>query len=384
MNDNGSLPPRRATRAQAAAAPRAPKSRRKPRRILRIVLSLFAVMIIVLGVYVGYLILKVQDNIGKIADDPPTETSYGGGITDNTDPVPSEESARKKAVGILLMGLDTRAETGGLNTDVMMVALFNPESKTATVVSIPRDSDLNLSGYKTQKANGFYAGFLRTARVDKKLEGTDAKRYANNQMKEMMEKFLDVPVNYTVTLDFQGFVDVVDALGGVNVYVDQNMRYWDKADGTDINLTKGDHKLNGEDALGFVRYRKSRDNLTPESSDFQRNDRQDRVLGAILDKLKSLGSITKLGGVLDAIGNNVKSDIPEAQITNMIATYFGITKKDVRFIALTGEWKSPYVYLDQDKLKEAKQALQEELRPEGRTLVAASETQPSEQASGNN
>ncbi len=370
MNDNGSLPPRRVTRTQAASLPRAPKVRRKPRRLLRIVLSLFAVMIIALGVYVGYLIVKVQDNIGKIAADPPVETSYGGGITDNTDPVPSEESARKKPIGILLMGLDTRAETGGLNTDVMMMALLNPDSKTATVVSIPRDTDLNLEGYKKQKANAFYAGFLTTARKTEKLEGTQARRYATEHMKDMMEKFFGVPIQYSVILDFQGFVDVVDALGGVNVYVDQNMRYWDKADGTDIDLKKGNQKLNGEDALGFVRYRKSRDNLTPESSDFERNDRQDRVLGAILDKLKSLGSIPKLGGVLDAIGDNVKTDIPEAQITNMIGTYFGISKSDVRFIALTGEWRSPYVHLDRDKLEEVKQALQEEMQPGGRIVVA--------------
>lgn len=381
MNDNGSLPPRRATRAQAASLPRAPKARRKPRRLLRIVLSLFAVMIIALGVYVGYLIVKVQDNIGKMAADPPVETSYGGGITDNKDPVPSAESAGKKPIGILLMGLDTRAETGGLNTDVMMVALFNPDSKTATVVSIPRDSDLNLKGYKQQKANAFYAGFLTTARKTEKLEGAQARRYATEHMKEMMEKFFGVPIQYSVILDFQGFVDVVDALGGVNVYVDQNMRYWDNADGTDIDLKKGDQKLDGEQALGFVRYRKSRDNLTPESSDFQRNDRQDRVLGAILDKLKSLGSIPKLGGVLDAIGDNVKTDIPEAQINNMIKTYFGISKSDVRFMALTGEWRSPFVHLDQDKLEEVKQALQEEMQSGGRVVAAPenpSSSQPAE------
>ena len=378
MNDNGSLPPRRASRAQSGKLPKAPRPRRKPRRVLRVVLSLFAAVILVLGTYVGYLIFKVQDNIGKIAADPKVEAADNTG--GQSSPMPSEESARERPIGLLLLGLDTRAESGGMNTDVMMTAVFNPESKTATVISIPRDSDLNLQGYKTQKANAFYAGFLRTARTEK-LTGNDARRYATEHMKDMMKQFFGVPVHYSVILDFQGFVDVVDALGGVQVYVDQNMRYWDKADGTDINLTKGNHKLNGEEALGFVRYRKSRDNLTPESSDFQRNDRQDRVLGAVLDKLKSLGSITRLGGVLDAIGDNVKTDIPESQISNMITTYFGITKKDVRFIALTGEWKSPYVYLDSAKLEEAKQALQEEMQPGGRVSPAFAE-QPSESASG--
>lgn len=359
MGDTGGLPPRRMTRQK-------PPPRKKPRRILRAFFLLLATVIVILGIYVGQLYIKAVENIEKIADPTPSASS-----------LPPKELARAKPIGMLVLGLDTRAETGGMNTDVMMVAMFNPQSKTATVVSIPRDSDLNLPGYKSQKANAFYAGFLATARGKEKLQGDQARKYATENMKEMMSKFFEVPIDYAVIVDFQGFVDVVDALGGIDVYVDQDMRYWDNADGTDINLKKGDRHLNGEEALGFVRYRKSRDNLTRESSDFERNDRQDRVLAAIVDKLKSLGSITKLGNLMDAVGNNIKTDIPEVQINNFITTYFGITPKNVRFIALTGEWRSPFVVLDETKLKEAKQALQEEMQTEGRVIQTPEPTPPS-------
>lgn len=360
---NDSLPPRVAKSPKAHKTPKAPKAaaKRKPRRVLRIVFFFVLTVIIGLTVYLGYLYDKAQQNIDKVAD--PVVTS-----------VPSPELAKERPIGLLLLGLDTRAESGGLNTDVIMAAMFNPNSKTATVVSVPRDSDLNVSGYKTQKANAYYARFLSIARNQEHLKGDEARKYASDQMKELMSEFFGVPIDYTAILDFQGFVDVVDALGGVNVYVDQNMRYWDKADGTDINLKKGEQELDGEAALGFVRYRKSRNGETPESSDFARNDRQDRVLGAILDKLKSFGSVAKIGSLMDAVGNNMKTDIPKVQINNIISTYFGISKKDVRFIALTGEWKSPYVYLDQAKLEEAKKALQEELRPDGRTAAIAPAT----------
>jgi LCP family protein required for cell wall assembly len=354
-----SLPPRTAKQPPQRAPKAVPPKKRG--RAGRVVFSFLALIILVLAVYAGYLYVKAKGTLNSIAD--PTAAS-----------VPSSERAQVKPIGLLLLGLDTRDEAQSMNTDVMMAAVFNPKSKTATVVSIPRDSLLGLPGYKRQKANAYYAGFLRTARVQEKLTGDETKKYARDKMKGMASEFFGVPIDYSSVLDFQGFIDVVDALGGVNVYVDQNMRYWDKADGTDIDLTKGDQKLDGEAALGFVRYRKSKNGETPESSDFARNDRQDRVLGAIVDKIKSLGSVTKVGGIFDAVGNNVRTDIPETQIENMIKTYFGISKDHIRFIALTGEWKSPYVQLDEAKLEEAKRALREELQPEGRPVGTSAES----------
>jgi anionic cell wall polymer biosynthesis LytR-Cps2A-Psr (LCP) family protein len=145
------------------------------------------------------------------------------------------------------------------------------------------------------------------------------------------------------------------------------MRYVDHADGTNINLKKGEQTLTGQQALDFVRYRKSNDG-TRQSSDFERNDRQSRVLGAILDKLKSLDGVARLGNVIAAVGGNMRTDIPEAQIQNLMKTYFGLSRDHVRFIALEGTWRSPYVYLDDAKLEEAKLALKEELAPEGRSV----------------
>jgi polyisoprenyl-teichoic acid--peptidoglycan teichoic acid transferase len=359
MNEHMPLPPR--NKGQSARAHKAVQPQRKPRRLARFVFSFLLIVILGLASYAGYLYIKTNNLLGDISNHK-----------DNT--VAAAEKAQVKPIGLLVLGLDNRQETGSLNTDVMMAAVFNPKTKTATVVSVPRDSDLNMSGYKTRKANAYYARFLSVARSEKNLAGDDASQYARDEMKKMMSEFFGVPIDYTAVLDFQGFIDVVDALGGVTVNVDQDMRYWDKADGTDIDLKKGVQELKGEDALGFVRYRKSKNNVTRASSDFERNARQDQVLGAIVDKLKSFSTVTKVGGVLDAVGNNLRTDIPKAQIENMISTYFRISKQNIRFIALEGTWKSPYVYLDQAKLEEAKRALQEELQPEGRTVSSPSST----------
>ncbi|MFD0672037.1 LCP family protein [Cohnella sp. GCM10027633] len=355
MNPHTPMPPRSAQRPTGRAPQ---KKKKKGPRWGRIAFSLVAIIIVVLATYAGYLYFDVyKNNLGKISDQDPKAT-----------PVPKEEKANVKPVSLVLLGLDYRKELGSMNTDVVMVAAFNPKTKTATVVSIPRDSDLKLDGYKRHKVNAFYANFEAFARKEKDLEGEAAKDYARDQTREMLGKFLDIDIDYTAVIDFQGFVDVVDALGGVDVVVDKDMRYVDTVDGTDINLKAGAQELDGEDALGFVRYRKS-NRGTAASSDFERNERQSQVLGAIADRMKSLGAVTKIDNVLNAVGDNMRTDIPESQLDAMIKKYFGINRADIRFIPLEGEWISPYVILNQEKLAEAKQALAEELLPEGRPVA---------------
>lgn len=357
MNSTTPLPPRsRGTAAKAAPA----KKKRKPRRWLAVLFSLVGAIIIVLAVWVGILIKQGNGALDKIA----LPSGLGA-----SKPIASADRAQVKPLAMLLLGMDTREQTGSMNTDVIMLVAMNPNSNTATVVSVPRDSNLQMEGYKRQKVNAFYAGFHRQA-GDKDLKGDAADAYARDEMKTMMSKFFGIPVDYTAIINFQGYIDVVDKLGGINVYVDQDMRYVDNADHTNIDLKKGDQHLNGEQALDFVRYRKS-NRGTAASSDFDRNDRQSRVLGAIVDKMMTLGGAVKLPGVIGAVGDNMRTDIPKEQIKNMMKAYYDLRSSDIRFIPLEGEWKSPYVYLNQDKLEEAKRALAEELTTEGRQTAPA-------------
>ncbi|MFC4599387.1 LCP family protein [Cohnella hongkongensis] len=365
MSQHTPLPSRSSRRGSA------PKASKKPGRKLRwgrlLFLSLGLIIVLLAG-YVAYLYFgSYKPNLAKIA-----KPNDGTGVA---AAIPKEERAQVKPISFVLLGLDTRSATGSMNTDVMMVAAFNPRTKTATIVSIPRDSDLKVDGYKRHKANGYYAAFYMYGKNTEKLEKEKLAGYAQDETRLLLSRFFGIPVDYTAVIDFQGFVDVVDALGGIQVTVDQDMRYMDSVDGTDINLVKGEQELNGEQALGFVRYRQSNSNKgfkpTAESSDFQRNERQNQVLGAIADKMKSLGSVTKVDGLLNAVGNNLRTDIPASQIENIITTYFGINRSDIRFIPLTGTWKSPYVILDDDRFAEAKKALEEELHPEGRGGAAA-------------
>ncbi|WP_240633176.1 LCP family protein [Paenibacillus montanisoli] len=317
---------------------------RKKRYWLRRLMVVFLVILIGIAGYLAYLVKVSKDALLDITTD-----------ADPSVTVSANQSVKVKPVAIMLLGVDTRKETGSLNTDVMMVAAFNPSTKSAVVVSIPRDSKIELDGYKPRKANSYYSRFVALAHDDG-LKGKEAEIQAKQDLRKMFSAYFGIPIDYTTTINFQGFVDVVDALGGVEVDVDMDMRYVDNADGTDIDLKKGHQNLSGDDALDFVRYRKSNDG-TNMSSDFDRNRRESQVLGEIADKLKSFSSVTKIAGVIKAVGSNMRMDIPPSEVENMMKTYFGISKTDITFIPLEGEWHSPYVQLNDAKLEEAKAAL---------------------------
>lgn len=331
-NEMPTLPPRR-NKAIAAE--------KKSRPFLKVFLSLLiAGALCGLG-YAAYLFIKFDKMLDHASDG-------------TSDKVQEESSpVKERPMSILLLGLDTRKQTGSLNTDVIMVATLNPQTKSATIVSIPRDTYLKPEGYRARKVNAFYA-----------VSVSEDKEHASDNMKKIIGDYLGISIDYTAIINFKAFEDMVDELGGVEVDVDMDMRYRDRADGTNINLKKGLQTLDGKNALDFVRYRKS--NLgTASSSDFERNDRQQRVLAAVVDELKSFGGALKLGGIFDAIGENMTTDIPKSQLKSFIKTYVGISNDHIEYIPLEGEWQSPFTYIKPESLDHAKQSLQQRINKMG-------------------
>ncbi|WP_379355834.1 MULTISPECIES: LCP family protein [unclassified Paenibacillus] len=343
------LPPRSQGRRPAGTghnSEKKPKKPKKKRSALKVFFSLLVGLLLIAAGLVAYLYFKTSDAIGTIGLDESQATE-----------VPISESVKQKPVAFVLMGLDSREKGGSLNTDVMMVAAFNPVTKTATVVSIPRDTYVEVDGYRGRKANRFYADFYTVARRDKDMEQQAAELEGKKSVKDVMGKLFGIDVKYAGIINFKGFIDVVDKLGGVKVNVDMRMKYKDSADGTDIDLHEGVQVLKGEDALDFVRYRKSNDG-TNMSSDFDRNRRQSEVVGAIVDKMLSIGGITKVGSVIDSVSSNISMDMPQKEIKRMIDQYLSVRSNDIEFISLEGKWRSPNVYVDEASLEKARSALQ--------------------------
>lgn len=352
-SSHSSLPPRAKNGGTSKKQP--PRKKKSGvKSFFKFILILLLLAVLGVAVYAGSLYFKAENGVLD---------------TGNNNPVPPEQSAKVKPITMLLLGSDHRPESGTNLTDVMMVVSMNPETNSATLVSLPRDTNIQLEGYKSgQKLNSFYAAF--------KKQEKDGGITAEEQMKTMFGKYLDVDIDYTAVLDFQGFRDVVDALGGANVDVKYNMCHRDSVDGTDINLKVGPQKLDGKQALDYVRYRKSMNcnPKTKESNDFDRNARQSEVLHSLIDQMKSFGGATKAFKVLDAVDDNMTTDLEKDQVKNMIKAYYDINKKDVEFVPVTGEWRSPFVYINDTELANAKQALKDELA--GKHTSQTADTDP--------
>ncbi|MFK7693413.1 LCP family protein [Paenibacillus sp. HJGM_3] len=317
----------------------APLPPRRPKPVSRGWLKSFFVLILILVLgalgYAGYLYWQINQAIDHVGTNAP---------------VAPDQSAKSKPLTILLLGTDTRSETGSLNTDVIMVASMNPNTQKATLVSIPRDTQVKLSGVKTNKANAFYANYVA---ADKKT--------AQTKTKELFGRYLNVKIDYMAIINFQGFEDVIDKLGGLTIDVDMDMCYVDKFDGTNIKLRKGVQPLDGKKTLDFVRYRKSNCG-TAESNDMERNERQQQVIDRMVGKLKSVEGVLKLGQVIESAAESVQTDIPSVQIKTFLGTYIGIDRDKINYIHLEGDWQSPYVILKNEELKAAQAALRDTLQ----------------------
>lgn len=236
-----------------------------------------------------------------------------------------------------------------MNTDVIMPVVYEPASRRLSILSIPRDMKLTSSELGTHKANYYYAYYYAHNK------GEDL-----SKTREYFGDLLQMDLDHMVLVNFAAFSSIVDELGGLDIDVEMDMRYVDNADGTNINLKKGMQHLSGKEVLDYVRYRKS-NRGTAESSDFSRNERQQKVLNQILDKLDSVSGIAKWGDIIDILGDNIRTDIPKDQLVSWIMNYNNMKPAASELITLESEWKSPYVYANEEDLLEKLEKLRSPL-----------------------
>ncbi|MCG7407820.1 LCP family protein [Paenibacillus sp. ACRRX] len=365
MSSKTPLPPRQTARKQTKPAV---KKRKGMPTWLKWLLTIIMIVLIVIIGYATYILLYGNSKLDKIS----TVTNKGEGTSTVTETL----SPQTEPFSFVLMGIDYRKELPGLRTDVVMVGALHPKTKEAVLVSLPRDTYFQVGEYRADKLNHFYPKFH-----EMKKHNTLESASPEDEMKIMLGQYLGMKFDHAAVINFQGFVDVVNALDGIEVNVDQNMCYRDRADGTNINLKAGFQEIDGQQALDFVRYRKSNCSpMTKGTTDFDRNMRQNAVLQELVGKMQSLGGITKVTSIIDALADNFKMDMTPDQMRSSIMTYLDINRKNIHYISVDGEWKSPYIYINDSKLQEAKQALEDVLA--GKSLATTSESSTSGDSNG--
>ncbi|MBC8078981.1 MAG: LCP family protein [Gorillibacterium sp.] len=313
------------------------------RDIILVVSIFFTVFLVGVGIYAAYIYNKANEAIDKMAAPHTTNQPSHEATPRKT----FEATGIKKVEGLrpmtfMLTGVDSRdGSDGSMNTDVMMMVALNPQTSSATIISIPRDLEVKPGEFSAHKVNYFYPYYYNS---DKTTAITNAKSFYSD--------LFGIHLDYMAVIDFQGFVQVVDELDGLKLDVDMDMKYVDHEDGTNINLMEGLQKLDGKNALDFVRYRKS-NRGTAESSDFARNQRQQQVIKQLVDKLGSLNGLANLGDILEIVGSNVKTDIPADTLRTWIKSFQELKPDQIEFIHLEGEWESPYIVPKEEDLKAA-------------------------------
>lgn len=342
----------------------APKPRKKRSKFLKTALICLTVVCAGAGGYSAYLVYQANHALKQMSAGP-ADLSEAPPIT--TTPISGKTPTGNewRPMTFLLTGVDHRAGSGGsMNADVLMLVALNPQTRSATILSIPRDMELKPKefGLSSQKINYYYAYYYN-----------QNKDTAISKTKALFSRMFDLPIDYMAVVDFDGFRDVVDALNGVKVDVDMDMRYIDDEDGTNINLKKGLQTLNGKQTLDFLRYRKS-NRGTAESSDIARNQRQQQVLNELLNKMTSFSGIAQWGDVLEIAGRSVKTDIPADQLRNFVLNFSKLKPSSIDFIHLNGDWISPFIVPKVSDLREAIDALHAQTEQTGDLLPSGGGT----------
>ncbi|MFM9371565.1 LCP family protein [Streptomyces sp. Da 82-17] len=223
------------------------------------------------------------------------------------------EPAVHDAQNILLIGSDTRSgkgnrpygrDPGTQRSDTTILLHLAADRKSATAVSLPRDLMVDIPGCRRPDGSRTRAQF---AQFNWAFEFGGAACTIRT-----VEKLTKIRVDHHMIVDFQGFKKMVDAVDGVEVCLKEPIN--DK--GAKLRLKAGRQKLNGEEALGYVRARKSIGN----GSDTERMDRQQQFLGALVNKVKSNGVLlnpTRLYPVLDAATSALTTDPALAGLTDL-------------------------------------------------------------------
>ncbi len=253
-----------------------------------------------------------------------------------------EQVTMKDPFTIMFVGTDVRsADDTNWRSDVLIIAAVNPHDKSIKMVSIPRDTKVLISN-----SNG-----VRTKINSAPYYGKQAEVGPMTNTITTVEDFLNIPIDYYVKVNFNGFIEVVDAVGGVDVNIpfDFTMRLFNKME----HYEKGPAHLDGRRALGYVRMRKS-----DPRGDLGRNMRQREVIQSLMDQIVSINSVTRIDDILKSVGNNVTHNMKMKQFIALQELYRNIPKDQIETIKLNGENSNNnvqgiwyYIVTDQERLR---------------------------------
>ncbi len=264
------------------------------------------VVIVLFSIGGGLLVYKTGLTLSKISTKDGFLRSLWKSmpIVGASDKLKGEEEGQ---INFLLLGMrGTNLPGGGLLADSIMVVSVRPAENKVAIISIPRDLYVEVPGASARsKINAVHSY------AEEKSSGEGLQK-----MKEVVAQVTGMPIHYAARIDFKGFKELVDAIGGIDIYLDHSFsepKQFEGENALNFSLPAGKNHIDGQKALFFVRARYA-------SSDFDRAKRQQQVLIAIKDKLLSLGTMadfSKVNNILNILGEDVRVDMDVSEMKKM-------------------------------------------------------------------
>ncbi|MDW7652085.1 MAG: LCP family protein [Bacillota bacterium] len=261
----------------------------------------------------------------RVHDNPPPPVDYVP-PDDIVEPEPD-----KNITNILLLGVDQIGNEPG-RADSIIVMSINEDTDEVALISIPRDSRVEIPGHGMDKINHAmaYKGQI-------------------SLMKSTVETLLGVKIDHYVYTNFTGFTRIVDILGGVTVNVERPMVH-EAVYSPSINLSPGEQRLSGEQALGYVRFRGD------AQRDFGRMERQQKFLKALANEVLQAKTVLKLPQLLEETARHLRTDMTIHELLDFARRANSINMDEVTAVVLPGRNVNingiAYVDLDKDVLAE--------------------------------
>ncbi|EIJ78529.1 hypothetical protein PB1_13264 [Bacillus methanolicus PB1] len=278
--------------------------------------TIIMMLILITGCQFGKFSRQQEENINSGITKKKTveENSYLQNETDSDLSVPYFSTFRlyQENKNILLIGIDSRGERKS-RSDAIMIARYEPKERSLKLASIMRDSYVQIPGYINYRSKLNHAYYLGGPKL----------------LKDTIEHNFGVDIDNVVTVDFKGFIKLMDTLApnGIEVNITREM-----ADGMDLSIKPGRQILRGEDLLSYVRFRHDSEN------DFGRVNRQQEILVSLknqaVEQLRSVEGITKLPKIISETFQYVETDLQLEDMLSLGATAALKPVKDVKTLRI--------------------------------------------------
>lgn len=224
-----------------------------------------------------------------------------------------------KKVDIVIIGVDN-VDNYSKHADTIIIGSFSPFKKNIEVVSIPRDTLVMSDNLQRMKINELFAhGYSK-----------GGYKRASGDIIKKIEEIIGRKLHYYLCVDYEGFVNFIDQIGGVEVNVREKMKYDDNAGNLHINLAKGLQTLDGKKSLNYVRFRKDR------QGDIGRIKRQQEFLSSLLHKMKVSGVYTKLPQIIKYMLKYTNTNLYPHNMLVLANTFRDIDIRNITMRVLPG------------------------------------------------